>query len=99
MADDGEIEEKFWSELKDSPFIMLGVEGTRGGATQPMTVQFEDEDRDAGVLWIFTANDHDLTHAMGQSVEPRDRQLLGQGTRPVRQPSRHAPDRQRSRDR
>jgi len=67
MADDGEIEEKFWSELKDSPFIMLGVEGTRGGATQPMTVQFEDVDRDAGVLWIFTANDHDLTRAMGQS--------------------------------
>jgi general stress protein 26 len=53
--------------LKDSPFIMLGVEGTRDGATQPMTVQFEDADRDAGLLWIFTANDHDLTRAMGQS--------------------------------
>ena len=67
MVDDSEIEEKFWSELKGSPFIMLGVEGTRDGATQPMTVQFEDQDRDAGVLWIFTANDHDLTRAMGQS--------------------------------
>jgi general stress protein 26 len=67
MADDREIEDKFWSELKDSPFIMLGVEGTRDGATQPMTVQFEDEDRDSGLLWIFTANDHDFTRAMGQS--------------------------------
>jgi general stress protein 26 len=67
MADDREIEEKFWSELKNSPFIMLGVEGTRDGATQPMTAIFEDEDRDAGLLWIFTANDHDLTRAMGQS--------------------------------
>jgi general stress protein 26 len=67
MADDREIEEKFWKALKDSPFIMLGVEGTRDGATQPMTVMFEDSDRDAGLLWIFTAKDHDLTRAMGQS--------------------------------
>ena len=67
MADDREIEEKFWEALKDSPFIMVGVEGTRDGATQPMTVQFEDQDRDQGVLWIFTARDHDLTRAMGQS--------------------------------
>jgi len=46
MADDRKIEEKFWDALKDSPFIMLGIEGAREGATQPMTVQFEDEDRD-----------------------------------------------------
>lgn len=67
MADDREIEEKFWDELKSSPFIMLGVEGTRDGATQPMTANFEDQDRDAGILWIFTAKDHDLTRAMGRS--------------------------------
>ena len=67
MADDREIEEKFWDELKGSPFIMLGIEGARDGATQPMTVNFEDQDRDAGLLWIFTAKDHDLTRAMGQS--------------------------------
>jgi general stress protein 26 len=67
MADDREIEEKFWSELESSPFIMLGIEGARDGATQPMTVQFEDQDRDSGTLWIFTAKDHDLTRAMGQS--------------------------------
>jgi general stress protein 26 len=67
MADDREIEEKFWSELESSPFIMLGIEGARDGATQPMTVQFEDQDRDSGTLWIFTAKDHDRTRAMGQS--------------------------------
>ena len=67
MADDREIEEKFWDALKSSPFLMLGVEGTRDGATQPMTAVFEDQDREAGLLWIFTANDHDLTRAMGQS--------------------------------
>lgn len=67
MADDREIEDKFWDALKRSPFIMLRVEGTRDGATQPMTVNFEDEDRDAGLLWIFTAKDHDFTRAIGQS--------------------------------
>lgn len=67
MADDREIEEKFWSALKHSPFIMLGIEGARDGATQPMTANFEDQDRDAGLLWIFTAKDHDLTRAMVQS--------------------------------
>ena len=67
MADDRQIEEKFWKALEDSPFLMLGVEGTRDGATQPMTANFEVQDRDAGVVWIFTARDHDLTRAMGQS--------------------------------
>lgn len=67
MSDDREIEEKFWSELKRSPFVMLGVEGTRDGATQPMTAIFEDQDCDSGTLWFFTAKDHDFTRAMGQS--------------------------------
>ena len=67
MTDDREIETKFWDELKGSPFIMLGIEGARDGATQPMTAQFENQDREAGILWIFTAKDHDLTRAMGQS--------------------------------
>ena len=67
MADDRELEGKFWSELKSSPFMMLGVEGTRDGATQPMTANFEDEDCERGVVWIFTAKDHDFTKAMGQS--------------------------------
>jgi general stress protein 26 len=67
MADEGEIEEMFWRALKSSPFVMLGIEGTRDGATQPMTANFEDEDRDAGIVWFFTAKDHDLTLAMGQS--------------------------------
>lgn len=67
MADDREIEEKFWDALKHSPFIMLGIDGARDGATQPMTAVFEDQDRDSGTLWIFAAKDHDLTRAMGQS--------------------------------
>ena len=67
MADDREMEEKFWKALDDSPFVMLGIEGARDGATQPMSANFEDEDRERGCLWFFTANDHDFTRALGQS--------------------------------
>jgi general stress protein 26 len=67
MADDREIEEKFWEALDDSPFVMLGIEGARDGATQPMSANFEDEDRERGCLWFFTANDHDFTRALGES--------------------------------
>jgi general stress protein 26 len=67
MADDREIEEKFWEALDDSPFVMLSIEGARDGATQPMSANFEDEDRERGCLWFFTANDHDFTRALGQS--------------------------------
>ena len=67
MADEREIEDKFWSELKDSPFVMLGVEGAREGGTQPMTAMFEDEDCQDGNLWFFTAKDHDLMRALGQT--------------------------------
>lgn len=67
MASDREIEEKFWKELDGSPFMMLGIEGERDGATQPMTANFDDADRDESRLWFFTANDHDLARALGQS--------------------------------
>jgi general stress protein 26 len=67
MADEQEIEDKFWSELKHSPFLMLGVEGARDGATQPMTAVFQDQDRQSGTLWIFAGKDHDLIRAIAQS--------------------------------
>jgi general stress protein 26 len=31
-----------------------------------MTARFEDEDRERGHMWFFTAKDHDLIRAMGQ---------------------------------
>jgi general stress protein 26 len=66
MADDREIEDQFWGALEDSPFVMLGLAEARGSALQPMTARFEDEDRERGHIWFFTAKDHDLTRAMGQ---------------------------------
>ena len=69
--------EKFLgAELKASPFIMLGVEGTRDGATQPMTVQFEDQDREAGAaLDLHRERPRLRPRAMGQ-VKPSHRLLF-----------------------
>ena len=61
MASDEEIKEIFWKELKASPFLMLGIDGERGAATQPMTAQIDEEE---SPLWFFTANDHDLVRAL-----------------------------------
>ena len=66
MADNQEILDQFWGALEDSPFVMLGLDQARGSAMQPMTAQFEDQDRDNGCVWFFTAKDHDLTRALGQ---------------------------------
>jgi general stress protein 26 len=40
---------------------MLGIDGERGAATQPMTAQIDEEE---SPLWFFTANDHDLVRAL-----------------------------------
>ena len=61
MTSDADIERKFWDELKASPFLMLGIDGERGAATQPMTAYY---DGDRAPLWFFTANDHDLVRAL-----------------------------------
>lgn len=66
MAEDGEILEQFWGALEDSPFVMLGLDQARGSAMQPMTAQFEDQDRENDCVWFFTARDHDLTRSLGQ---------------------------------
>jgi general stress protein 26 len=66
MADDAEILQQFWGALEDSPFVMLGLDQARGSAMQPMTAQFEDQDRENGCVWFFTAKDHDLTRALRQ---------------------------------
>lgn len=64
MADDAEIERKFWKELKGSPFIMLGLDGARDGQTQPMTAISEGEQ---GPIWFFTTKDNGLVTALAES--------------------------------
>ena len=66
MATDAEIEAKFWKELKSSPFVMLGLNGSSDALGQPMTAQFEGE---SGPIWFFTTKDNTLVEALGESHE------------------------------
>ncbi len=59
---------KFWKELDDSPFIMLGLKGVDDDQTRPMTAQIdvpEDGDKDDGGQIYFFAS---KTDGVGQAV-------------------------------
>lgn len=64
MADDAELEARFWKELKGSPFVMLGLDGARDGHTQPMTAQIQEGSH---TIWFFATKDNTLIAALAQS--------------------------------
>jgi general stress protein 26 len=63
MANETEIRDRFWKELKSERTIMLGIDGEPGGGMQPMTALVEEDD--GGPLWIFTSKESDLVRAIG----------------------------------
>ncbi len=62
------LKKKFWKELNDSPFIMLGLKGVEDDRTRPMTAQIdipEDGDKDdGGQIYFFGSK----TDGVGQAV-------------------------------
>ena len=66
MSNHAEIRARFWSALKQDRTLMLGLEG--GADVQPMTVQVDDEAREGGPLWIFSARDTELVRSLGHSA-------------------------------
>lgn len=68
MADESEIEEEFWRELKDSPILMLGLDGIRQGRSQPMTAFFEET---RAPLWFFSSTDSDLARHVADELAGR----------------------------
>lgn len=61
MADDVEIESRFWKEMNAHPTLILAVQNKGDGHGQPMTAFFED---DRGPLWFFTTTDNGLVAAL-----------------------------------
>ncbi|WP_309603536.1 pyridoxamine 5'-phosphate oxidase family protein [Sphingomonas sp.] len=60
---------KFWKDLDDSPFIMLGLKGVDDDRTRPMTAQVdvpEDGDKEDGGQIYFFASKSD---GVGQAVQ------------------------------
>ena len=61
MADDKQIEARFWKALKSERIMMLGVDGVEDGFARPMAAQI-DEDRSP--IWFFASNDNHIVDAV-----------------------------------
>ena len=64
MATPRELEEKFWSTLKDDRTMMLGLDGIEDGHARPMTAQLDGE---KGPIWFFTSRDNTLVQKLGHA--------------------------------
>jgi general stress protein 26 len=56
------LEQKFWDELKDSGFVMLGLQGVDDDFTRPMTANVDD-----GRIYFFAARSEDLFKSLGRT--------------------------------
>lgn len=63
MTDRRDIIEKFWKELDNSPFVMLGIPA-RGAHSVPMTAQFDDDYPNR--LFFYTTKDNRLAEDLGK---------------------------------
>ena len=77
MADERETEarlaEKFWDELEDSKFVMLGLQGVDDDFTRPMTANVDNEAR-RGAAYFHTHQDPSASKAPIAGSAERARQ-------------------------
>ena len=66
MANEQQIEAKFWKALRNDMTVMLGLAGVEEGHSQPMTAQFDNASPE-GPIWFFTTKDTHLVRALGGS--------------------------------
>jgi len=63
-----ELKRKFWKELQDSPFMMLGLQGVEDSRTRPMTAQIDVPDgadeKDGGQIYFFGARSEHLVRGL-----------------------------------
>jgi general stress protein 26 len=64
MADQAEIEAKFWKALKSDMTMFLGLDGVEDGHARPMTAQIEGDE--SGPIYFFTAKDNALVQLLSQ---------------------------------
>ncbi len=62
MTTPEQLEEKFWKALKSDRTAMLGLVGSEGGHTRPMTAQFETP---RGPIWFFGSRDSAMVQNLG----------------------------------
>lgn len=57
MSDEAEIKDRFWKELSESPFLMVGLENAHHHSL-PMTAQLDKNANSA--FWFYTSRDNRL---------------------------------------
>ena len=62
QAPDARLEEKFWDELKGSPFVMLGLQGVEDSRTRPMSAQLDGKD-----IYFFAARSEHLFNGLSET--------------------------------
>lgn len=61
MADDKQIEARFWKALRSDRVVMLGVDGVEDGFARPMAAQI---DQDRSPIWFFASADNQIVDAV-----------------------------------
>ncbi len=61
MDRENRLEEKFWDELRASPFLMLGLQGVDDAHTRPMTAQLDGRD-----IWFFARRSEELVKGLAR---------------------------------
>ena len=59
------LREKFWKELDDSPFMMIGLQGVEDSRTRPMTAQVDQKESNG--IYFFASRSEHLVQGMGQT--------------------------------
>lgn len=65
------LRKKFWEELDDSPFLMLGLEGVEDSRTRPMTANVDRQDRskdEGGPIYFFASRSEGLAEGLKQET-------------------------------
>jgi len=58
MPNESDFIEKFWSAIPSTKILMLGLVNVDDSHTRPMTIQLDDDRRDA--MWFFTTRENAL---------------------------------------
>ena len=66
-----ELKQLFWEELKDSPFVMIGLQGVEDSRTRPWTAQVNWEDekqlQHGGDIYFFGSKSEAIVKGLSQA--------------------------------
>ena len=66
-----ELKQLFWEELKDSPFVMIGLQGVEDSRTRPWTAQVnwqdEKELQNGGDIYFFGAKSEAIVKGLSEN--------------------------------